>query len=350
MKAIHRTVCTPLICSFKRVWLAVLAIVAIHFTAFSQDIHFSQFDQAPFNLNPALTGNFDGQYRFIGNQRSQWRSVTEPYRTTGLAVDGKNLGAQQVHGGISLFHDQAGDSRLRNTIIQLSAAKEFALNADKSTVLVPGISLGITSMRIDYSALQYDNQWNGLSYDPLLDPGESFARSSRAYFNLNAGAIVQHKWEGGRKLTAGLAFFNLSSPRQSFFDDGYVRLDPRINLHATWIEPINAQWQVWPSMLVMTQGKYREWDLGGTAHYIISPKPYLFRAIYAGMYYRTRDAGFVVAGVRFDEWNVGLSYDINTSGLRPASAGRGGFELSVIYIMAPKPTSGPIRKVCPDYI
>ena len=32
----------------------------------SQDIHFSQFNLAPLNLNPAMTGSFNGDYRIAG--------------------------------------------------------------------------------------------------------------------------------------------------------------------------------------------------------------------------------------------------------------------------------------------
>jgi hypothetical protein len=84
-------------------WLVSAAIVLVLNGVRAQDIHFSQFDQSPFNINPALTGAFDGAFRFIGNQRSQWRSVTVPYRTTGLAVDARNPQGLPVHGGLSLF-------------------------------------------------------------------------------------------------------------------------------------------------------------------------------------------------------------------------------------------------------
>lgn len=339
------------ICLNGLVRFALTTIVAMFaLAAHAQDIHFSQFEQSPFNLNPGLTGDFNGQYRFIGNQRSQWRSVTVPYLTTAFAGDSRLLTSQQIHGGVALFNDQAGDSRLRRTSLQLNVAKEFQTDGPDSWILVPGLSLGLTSMRIDYSQLRYDNQWNGYAYDPNINPGENFPRSSRAYINIHSGVIAKRVYESGRRITTGIALFNLSSPKQSFFDDGYVRLDTRFNTHASWNEPINDQWHVRPSVLLMAQGAYTELDIGGTANYILSPKSYMFRSIYGGIYYRSRDAGFIVAGMHYDEWQVGLSYDINTSDLRPASSGRGGFELSVIYIVPPRPVTGPLRKVCPDFL
>jgi hypothetical protein len=50
---------------------------------------------------------------------------------------------------------------------------------------------------------------------------------------------------------------------------------------------------------------------------------------------RARDAGNIIAGMRYDMWDVGLSYDINVSDLVPASNRRGGLELTVVYIIPP---------------
>lgn len=57
----------------------------------AQDIHFSQYYSAPLTINPALTGGFAGDYRAGVNYRSQWVSVTVPYRTFDIYGD-LNLG------------------------------------------------------------------------------------------------------------------------------------------------------------------------------------------------------------------------------------------------------------------
>ena len=38
----------------------------------AQDIHFSQWYNNPLFSNPALTADFDGDYRITANQREQW--------------------------------------------------------------------------------------------------------------------------------------------------------------------------------------------------------------------------------------------------------------------------------------
>lgn len=317
---------------------------------FAQDIHFSQFYQSPFSLNPALVGDFNGAYRFIGNQRSQWRSVTVPYTTWGFSADSRSIMNSKYSGGISLFTDKAGDSQLKTTMLNLVFGRSFVpTNKEKDEFRV-GAMLGATFMSIDYSALKYDNQWNGFSYDPSINAGEQYSRDSRSYLNLNIGAAYAHFIDENRTIKGGIGIFNLSNPKQSFFDQAFVRLDPRVAIHANYLQKLNAQWQLEPMFLFMSQAKFIEFNLGGRAHYVLDDRSWNYEALYFGFLGRTRDAGNLIAGMKYHQWDVGLSYDINLSSLKPASSGRGGFELGVIYILPPRPTIGDVKKICPDYI
>jgi hypothetical protein len=62
---------------FPRV-IAIMIILSGGFTASAQDIHFSQFFEAPLLRNPSLAGIFTGDLRVQGVYRTQWGSVTVP--------------------------------------------------------------------------------------------------------------------------------------------------------------------------------------------------------------------------------------------------------------------------------
>jgi hypothetical protein len=70
--------------------------------------------------------------------------------------------------------------------------------------------------------------------------------------------------------------------------------------------------------------------------------------LYAGAWYRLGDALIPYMGIEVNHFRIGVSYDINTSTLRPASFSRGGTELSIIYV---NPFSDPLkRKInCPKF-
>lgn len=327
-------------------------------TAFGQDIHFSQFYASPFNINPALTGQFDGDYRFIMNQRTQWRSVTIPYNTWGLSVDSKDL-AIPIGGmpalkntglGLSFFTDKTGDSKLKTSTLQLASSYLVELEKGKPHFISPGVQLGVAGTSIDYTALRFDNQWNGFVYDPGIDAGENFARNARTYFTMALGIAYFHKPDARHQVEAGISFFNINNSRQSWFDNSAVKLDQRLNIHAQCKFPIHEVVDLEPALLFMTQGTYREFDIGARGNYILLNEKRLYRSVYAGIFYRTKDAGFLVGGIRYDQWNVGVSYDINTSGLRPASHGRGGFEFSIIYLIKKPPFISRPPHTCPDFI
>ncbi len=327
----------------------------------AQDIHFSQFYNSPFNLNPALVGQFNGAYRFIANQRTQWRSVTLPYSTFALSADARFLSLPDGvlnkkdgkpfntdwNVGFSFLTDKAGDSQMKTNIIQLALGKEFSIGENGR--IIPALMLSYTGMNIDYSNLNYDNQWNGLVYDPNLNAGESYARASRGYFHLNTGLVYNKRISNKQNITAGFGFFNLTNPKQSFFDDGFVKLDTRVTAHAQYLFPITNEWQAEPMLLWATQGTYKELNFGGRGHYLLKENKWMQRSLYFGVLGRAKDAGYILAGMKYDDWEAGISYDINTSNLKPASSGKGGFEFSVVYIIPPPPRAFPV-KVCKDWM
>ena len=97
----------------------------------AQDIHFSQFNVAPMVYNPALAGGFDGDIRFIGNQRTQWRSVTAPYSTIGVSADFNHKNQPLMGSAFSIYQDRAGDSKLNTIAVNGAFSYEIAQSADE---------------------------------------------------------------------------------------------------------------------------------------------------------------------------------------------------------------------------
>ena len=56
---------------------------------YAQDIHFSQFFEAPLWRNPSLSGIFTGDVRVQAVYRDQWNSVTDAYRTGSVNAEYK---------------------------------------------------------------------------------------------------------------------------------------------------------------------------------------------------------------------------------------------------------------------
>src|SRR2546421_13006986 len=79
--------------------------------SFSQDIHFSQFFEAPLLRNPSLAGIFTGDIRVQAVYRNQWNSITNAYKTGSINAEDKlpiGKGNDFITPGIQILYDQAG--------------------------------------------------------------------------------------------------------------------------------------------------------------------------------------------------------------------------------------------------
>lgn len=330
--------------------LTVLTIFVSNF-CYAQDIHYSQYDLSPINLNPAQTGQFVGNYRFIGNYRTQWSSVTVPYNTFSFGADARNfLSKKNYAGGIQINQDQAGDSHFKTFQANVSGSYLMSINEDSTQNLSFGIQTGVTNKNITYDPLYFDVQYDGYAYNPNLPTQESFTKSSKTYLNLNTGIAYFNQIDKRKKIGGGIALFNITKPNQSFYNETAVKLDRRFLFHANAEWKVSEKINVLPSLLFMRQGKYSEFNFGGSAKYILTDFIGLYRTVWLGVFYRNKDAGFLTAGMDYDNWKVGISYDINTSSLVPASRRRGGLELAVIYIINKTPFKRIQHRICPDYI
>ncbi len=316
----------------------------------AQDIHFSQFMSSPMNINPALTGNFDGSYRFIGNGRRQWSSVTIPYQTFGISADANNfLRLKNFGTGISIYQDKTGDSHFSTLQFNISASYRIKLNKDSTHFITLGVQSGLTSRRIDYSNLTYDNQYNGFIYDPTIPSTENFQNAGKVYPNLNPGINYRYILKPRTEVSLGFSVYNITKPKQSFYGNDFIVLDPRYNINIAGKIKLSEKFDLLPSALVMSQGTFREITFGTSLKYILKPTPNHYRAVYIGGWLRAKDAAFVSIGMDYQKLYIGLSYDINYSNLRPASNLRGGMEFAVIYIFDRLPKKLKY-KICPEYI
>lgn len=334
-------------------WILALAFFALLVTkrTAAQDIHFSQFFNTPLASGPGTIGTFDGDYRFNGIFRQQWRAVTVPYRTFALGGDAANaFGVNGLGLGAWLFNDKAGDSRMNQTHLSIGASWTARFGHEQEHALTGGVQFGFTALGIDPAGLTFDNQYNGYYYDPTLGSGEQIARSSMVHGDLHAGAIYRYRANARTHLQVGFSIFNLTTPGISFLSGPSTDLDLRTSSHVMLQFPIAQKLDLVPMLQFMSQGEFQEVDLGANLRYILLERYGLKRAVLFGAHYRAADAGYLYAGLEHDDWTFGLSYDINTSDLVPASRNRGAIELTAIRILGKRPAI-PVRfKACPAQI
>ncbi len=332
----------------KSFWL-ISSLLLLVFQANAQDIHWSQFNDNPIFQNPANSGRFKGDYRFHGNYRDQWRSVSVPFSTFSVSADTRFANNPKFGLGALLFHDQAGDGKFRTVEFQVSPSYQFNIGADSIHTLRTGIQLGMNHRQVNMDKFSFDAQFDGTVYNPSLPTNEAYQTQKNTNFSVGLGMV--YEWFKGerKRISGGVALFNLNKPDQGFYGTT-VQRDIRFNLFAKGQFELNYDWDILPTLQLNVQGKYKELILGSSARYILINRLGEYRAVYFGAFYRNKDAGYLSAGMDYQNWYAGLSYDVNFSKLVPASNVRGGIEISVRYIITSFKPKKVIHRVCPDYI
>jgi len=315
----------------------------------AQDIHWSQFNDNPLFQNPGNAGQFNGDVRFVGNYRDQWRSVTVPFSTTNVTVDSKLYNKRQVGYGLMLFHDVVGDGSFRTMEAQANLSYLLKLTSDSTHTLRPGFNVGMNHRQLNFDQFYFDNQYDGFQYNPALSSGEVLSSDRKTNFSFGVGAVYQYYDNPRFNIQGGIGFYNLNKPNQGFYTDEIDR-DIRMNIFGKGIYKLNYDWDLVPGINISVQGKYREIILGSSVKYTLVDKMGEYRALYAGLFYRNRDAAYISAGLDYQALFVGVSYDINFSKLVPASRARGGIEIAVRYIINRFKPKNIVHRVCPDYI
>lgn len=316
------------------------------------DIHWSQFYNAPFYVNPALTGVFSGDYRFSGNYRNQWFNVPVRYETVALAFDRKfyvpGMKNGLFGGGLHLFNDQAGASRMRTLQVALSGS--YTQRVAPKYFLTVGGQAAFNNRRYDSRDLTFDSQYDGDRFQSGIDPGEVFLNTNFSFPTFGTGINLHNQTSARTWFDVGGGWFNLNTPRQRFNESQAYNMKPRFTGFFNGGFKLGGPIDLMARGLAMFQGPNYESLAGLGFKFHVNEMKTRELAFSLGVDYRfnQNDAWAPVAGVDYRQWRIAFSYDLNVSDFRPATNLNGGPELSIQYIITTvKPL--PVIKSCPVY-
>lgn len=340
------------IIKYKPPLLLIILMVSRFYFSQSQDIHFSQFWMAPLLQNPSLAGAVNDMQAVL-NYKDQWRSVASPYKTVNISFDMRLSNTNAKKGfwaaGINVFNDKAGDAKMGTTQGNLSFAYHVKLN--KKSTLGCGLMGGFGQRSINFSSLQWGSQYDGSSFNAALPNNESAGSSSITYPEIGAGAVWAYK-KGEAYITgndqinanAGIAVFHANQPEYSFYGTG-ENLKMKIVAHANALYGIkNTNFSIVPGLFMAIQGSSKEILMGTMFRYTLKEASKITgylkgSALSFGLHYRNKDALVMSGMLEMGQYAFGVSYDINVSGLKTVSNGKGGFEISLRFI-SPNPFTG----------
>ncbi len=297
----------------------------------AQDVHFSQFFFSGLSLNPANTGNFDGEWRFVNNNRRQWGAIS-PYSTFAVGFD-RQAYARKNHfsWGAVLLSDLTNQSSLFVNKFFLSGA--YHKNISKQVISL-GLQAGVVNKHLDMGKLAFPDQYDEVSgtFTNEMATFEPGFRANSMYFDANAG-LMWTMDAGILQPRLGAAAFHVNMPKESFYSSNNT-LPPRLVFHGGTKVKVSPKFYFTPDALYMSHNTAVEMIMGSSFTYVLSDN-YLENSVFTGFYTRNEfknfDALVIMIGGNYQHWTAALSYDLNMSELKTSAKNVGGFELSLIY-------------------
>lgn len=327
----------------------ILFVAALVFCSFAsaQTYHFSQFYSTPLLINPAATGLTAGPYRLASNYRSQWNASGSPYTTFTFSGDAHVMKDKLADGntlglGLVFLNDKTMDGVVQTNQLALSAGYHISLDADNIQSIGLGFQGTYNERRIDFSRLQFENQYGNGGYDPSLPIGESFDAGKKYYVDMNLGAMYSFALED-RSLFAGLAAYNLLKKKDDYLTEQF-KAPPLFSAIAGGDIDVGVNNSFYFSGNYRQQGNTRELTLGMAYGVFLDGEGY--NALKLGLWHRINDALIPYAGYTYKGLQVGCSFDYTVSGAKTSSQIRNTFEISLLYLA---PDESELKRWIPWY-
>ncbi len=318
----------------------------------AQDIHYTMFDMAPLELNPAYTGYFAGTFRVGGIYRTQWAglSISQPpslnnatkpggfsgFQTPSAYIDvpfgippGKNskrkgMPMKSWAGvGISFYLDQVGP--VSNIAASLSLAYHLGLGEKGRTILSFAVQGGVLQHRISGDLTFEDQLMNttpgAATTDPLFMSGDA----SKTIPDFSGGLMLSHR-ASKFSIEGGLSINHFTNPNYSLQtpqsdDEGEARLP--MTIIANVIFKVDLTKRLFLKPLFFFQNMLNTTGVGdGLSAYDLNGQILLgihFNemkdiTLYLGGGYRVSGDAIARIGLDVKGLKFGFAYDINTQG------------------------------------
>lgn len=218
----------------------------------SQDLIFSNFNNAPLYLNPALTGNFEGKARINYNFKNLWNSTLQSrnYRYTAVSLDSKiNLGKNQIGYGVSADFDKIGENIDYGTQ-KFNLHSAYIFNFGDKEKAHHSISIG-----------------GSFAYGAV-----GFVGQKSEFVDLSAGAVWKYVVKPRLNFELGSSIFHFNTPDLSPIPTYSNNLYERLNIHGLAEFPVTQRVSILPSFLVAFQGPHESLIFGSEAKVVLGNK------------------------------------------------------------------------------
>ena len=338
--------------TYKKILVFCIAFAAFQSVGKAQDLHYSQFYNAPTVVNPALTGIFKGDKRVSISMRDQWRSVPIPWFTFTLGYDQKVYlnKRDDLFLGLGGFfnYDQQGSSKLNLSSINLSGSITKIISPKH--LITGGLTLGYANKGYDLDALTWDQQFQGGTFVSGAGSGENFNLGRIGYIETALGLNYRYQKSSRTKMDIGVGAWHLTTPEDQFYNRGNTQELPiRLSVYGIGSAKLTDDLDLELDLMVQDQGAYTEIIFGTYLDIYLDKERGKEKNLHVGAGWRTTKALYPKIALEWQKrFFVAVSYDIDFSEFNQHTNYRGGPEIHFNYLITDVKPLKPL-KVCPIY-
>jgi len=264
----------------------------------AQDAIFSQFYHVPNYLNPALNGQFDGDFRINLIHRSQMIALNSPLNYSAFSLD---YNVPKFGGGFGFLGMRSNEGQSSYTRTTAVGIYSYSAQWDYA-VLSFGLSAGIGNLRYDHDKDVFYDQFDE---NGKIEGGATNAtfptNNNRYYFDTGAGVnLVFHD------AMVGLAFNHLNQADESFTNTK-SKIPMRINAHASYHFALDYYDQENGPALIPSIVYYKQFNINSLS----TGLQFKSKRVRIGGWYRNefRQKESFVLSLSFDIFSRSDSYD-----------------------------------------
>jgi type IX secretion system PorP/SprF family membrane protein len=300
----------------KRFILLILLVSSLQ--NYSQDVIFSQNFLVPETISPSFTGAIRST-KTGSVSRSQWRNsalkITSNFAFVDTWFEGFKSGL-----GVSFLNQKESGSSYTFNQVNLNFAMAFEIS--DTWYFRPSVSAGLGNKNYGFQNLLLEDQIdlnnnfiNTSTIDPIL------LKAQRSFLDFSTSVLFNNEdsW-------VGLTLKHLNKPNISLTQNGEVPLDVFLSVHTKYYIPLLENYRTWfaskSKIFVlsnyMQQGAYNRFDLG--LQYIFEDQMSFGMMVATIPSKNTEETSTInsistFAGIRWQGFRFGYSYDINTTEL-----------------------------------
>ncbi len=299
----------------------------------AQDPVFSQFYNAPVQLNPGLVGLTENAQVAL-NYRNQWSGWPNAYSTYAASFD-KYFEDLNSGFGVQMLADNAGDGIMKT--IKVSGIYAYQMNLNKSVRARVGMEASFYQSRLDWDKLVFFDQLlpgirDGFPGGILVPTQENRPENlNNNFVDFSIGGLIYNE-----SYYVGISLDNLTNTYNGFIgqsSSNNIGLPLRLAIHGGWEIDLDGYNNkgfgsfIAPSILYTRQAGSQQLNVGSLFN-----KENLFFGAWVRHNLSNIDALIVSAGWRTENFKMSYSFDMTLSDAFVSRTG-GSHEVGVhIYV------------------